>query len=205
MSPAAAPLRRGLLWGLLVAALVAVAAAALWSRLAAGPPPPVLGAAPEFALVDQHGRPVALADLAGVPWIADFVFTRCPTSCPMMTARLARLEKEIPTELEHRLVSITVDPEHDTPRVLEAYARGFSAPDHWLFLTGAPEEIRRVTVEGFKLALEAAAPGAAEPILHSTRLVLVDGHGRIRGYYDAFDEAEAAKLLRDLRAVARGR
>lgn len=198
-------LTRGLLWGLLVAALLAVAGAALVQRLRRPEPPPVLGEVPEFSLVNRDGRPVRRADLLGAPWVADFIFTRCPASCPMMTARMARLNRELPPDLPVRLVSFSVDPEHDTPEVLERYARSFSAPDRWLFVTGTREQVRSLSIEGFKLGLEMDPPpgmNAPEPILHSTRFVLVDGEGRIRGYYEAFDEESMKRLEADLRALA---
>lgn len=201
-------LRRGLLWGLLVAALLAVAAAALVQRLRRPEPPPVLGQLPEFILTNRDGRPVSLGDLSGTPWVADFVFTRCPASCPMMTARMARLGRDLPKGLPVRFVSISVDPENDTPEVLQKYAQSFAAPDSWLFLTGTREQILRLTTKGFLLGLEMdpppAPPGvtAPEPILHSTRFVLVDGEGRIRGYYDAFDEEGMKRLEADLGALA---
>jgi protein SCO1 len=196
--------RRGLLWGLLVATLFAVIAAAALQRRRPEPPP-VLGEVPGFSLVNRDGRTVRLKDLAGAPWIADFIFTRCPASCPMMTARMARLERELPRDSGVRSVSISVDPEHDTPAVLERYAASFKAPARWLFLTGDGQQIFRLSREGFKLGVDAAPQASgletAEPILHSTRFVLVDGEGRIRGYYDAFDKQAMKKLERDLAAI----
>ena len=194
--------RRSLLWGLLILTLIVVAAAALL-RLRRPEPPPVLGSVPAFTLVNRDGRTIRRADLAGSPWIANFIFTRCPASCPMMTSRMARLERELPRDLEMRLVSISVDPEHDTPEVLQRYAASFKAPARWLFLTGDGGQIYRLSKEGFKLGVDAAPSGAktAEPILHSTRFVLVDGEGRIRGYYDAFDKESMKGLRRDLEAI----
>jgi len=201
-------LRRGLLWGVLVAVLLAVAAAALWQRLSrpmSQTSPPVLGAVPDFALVNRDGRTVRRADLAGAPWVADFIFTRCAASCPLMTRRMARLGRELPQKPALRFVSFTVDPDHDTPAVLERYARSFAAPDRWLFLTGGGDAILRLCREGFKLAVEAAPPplpgSRDEAILHSTRFVLVDGEGRIRGYYEGFDEESMRQLARDLAAL----
>lgn len=199
------PLRRGLLWAFLVVALLIVAAATLIQRMRQPEPLPVYGQLPGFSLVNRDGRTVRLEDLAGKAWVADFVFTRCPASCPMMSVRLARLEKSLPRDLDVRLVSISVDPVYDTPEVLERYARKFQAPDRWLFLTGEREAVRSLCVEGFKLGLEMdPPPGMAgpEPILHSTRFVLVDGEGRIRGYYEAFDEASTEKLRDDLLRLA---
>lgn len=195
--------RRALLWGLLVLALVAVAGAAVWQILNRPAPPPVLGEVPDFALTNRDGRTVHRADLAGHPWLADFVFTRCAASCPMMTLRMARLNRDLPADLAVRLVSFTVDPDYDTPEVLERYAQSFKAPDRWLFLTGGREEMHRLSKEGFKLAIDAGGGPQDEPILHSTRFVLVDGEAKIRGYYEAFDEASMKKLRRDLESLRR--
>lgn len=197
--------RRALSWGLLVAVLLAILLAALVQKWRRPEPLPILGRVPTFSLVNRDGRKVSLADLAGSPWVADFVFTRCPASCPMMSSRLARLNRDLPSGLDVRLVSFSVDPEYDTPEVLQRYAESFQAPDRWLFLTGTREDVRRLCVEGFKLGLDMAPTGMGpEPILHSTRFVLVDGEGRIRGYYEAFDEESTAKLRRDLLALAEG-
>lgn len=196
--------RRGLLWGLLVAALAVIVGAAALQRVRHPEPPPVLWPLPAFSLVNRDGRNVTLKDLAGSPWIADFIFTRCPASCPVMTARMSRLDRELPRDPGMRLVSISVDPEHDTPTVLQRYAASFKASDRWLFLTGDGKQIFRLSKEGFKLAVDAspqATAGTAEPILHSTRFVLVDGQGGVRGFYDGFDEESMKKLVRDLEAV----
>jgi len=198
-------LLRLLLWAVLVAALVAVAGAAAWSRWGARrEPPPVLGEVPPFSLVNRDGRTVTRGDLAGSPWIADFVFTRCAASCPMMTDRMARLAKDLdlgePGARLH-LVSFTVDPGHDTPAVLAGYADRYKAPPNWLFLTGPQEAIHHLSRDGFKLAVAPAGGPADEPILHSARFVLVDAQGRIRGYYDGFDRESVEKLEGDLRAL----
>ena len=194
--------RRGLLWGLLVVVLLAVAAATAVQRWRRPEPPPVLGQVPAFSLTNRDGRAVGLADLAGAPWVADFIFTRCPASCPVMTARMAKLNRELPEDLGVRMVSLTVDPDHDTPEVLQKYAASFKAPERWLFLTGNKEALFRLSKEGFKLGVEVnTQTDSIEPILHSTRFVLVDGLGRIRGYYDGFDEESMAKLKQDLMAI----
>lgn len=198
-------IRRGLLWGLLVAVLLVIAGAATLQRLRRSEPPAALWKLPDFELVNRDGRAVTLQDLAGAPWIADFIFTRCPASCPMMTARMARLNRDLPADLDVRLVSISVDPEHDTPAVLQRYAESFDAPERWLFLTGDGRQIFRLSTEGFKLAFDPSPPAGettAEPILHSTRFALVDGEGWVRGYYEAFDEESMKRLVRDLEAVA---
>jgi len=196
-------LRRGLIWGFLILALLLVTGAALRQILRRPEPPPVVGQTLDFTLVNRDGQTVRRADLLGAPWIADFIFTRCGASCPMMSQRMARLEKELPPDLGVRFVSFSVDPEYDTPKVLQEYAESFGAPGRWLFLTGDKRTIYRLSKEGFKLALDDKSPVSEdEPILHSTRFVLVDAQGRIRGYYDGFDEDAVKQLMRDVEALA---
>ncbi|HZF10425.1 MAG TPA: SCO family protein [Thermoanaerobaculia bacterium] len=202
------PLRRIALWGVLVAALLLIVALFTGRSVVVhlpSPAPPVLGTVPAFSLTNRDGRTVTRETLAGSPWIADFVFTRCAASCPMMTARLAHLNRDLPVGKRVHLVSFSVDPDHDTSAVLARYAASFHAPPRWLFLTGTVAEIHRLSREGFKLAVDIPKAGDAgnpqEPILHSTRFVLVDGQGRIRGYYDGFDEEAMGRLQRDLKAL----
>jgi protein SCO1/2 len=192
---------RRLLWGAMALALVLVAMAALverWRRPATAPPR--LARLPDFTLRNRDGRAIGRGDLEGRPWIADLVFTRCGGSCPLISARMARLDRELPGPSSLRLVSFSVDPDFDTPQVLARYANSFAASPRWLFLTGSREQILRLSRQGFKLAIDAGGP-AREPILHSTRFILIDGQGWIRRYYDAFDNASMARLPRDLAAV----
>jgi cytochrome oxidase Cu insertion factor (SCO1/SenC/PrrC family) len=105
-----------------------------------------------------------------------------------------------------RLVSFSVDPERDTPEKLAEYAAAYEAePDRWLFLTGDKKQVRRLVSEGFHLSVEDASPediaAGAEPVLHSTRFVLVDAHGRIRGYYNGLDDEAMSQLGRDIVAL----
>jgi cytochrome oxidase Cu insertion factor (SCO1/SenC/PrrC family) len=163
---------------------------------------PVIGSVPEFSLTEANGATVRRADLLGKVWIASFLFTRCGEACPMMMRHEVRLQADLPLRDDLRLVSFSVDPVWDTPKVLTAYARTFGADQgRWLFLTGDRKQIYHLTVDGFRLAAQGADPANEMPILHSTKLVLVDRHGAIRGYYDSSDEAELSKLVRDARQV----
>jgi len=205
----APPLTRRLLWALLVAGLLAVifvwATSRRWLRDAGEARLPVVSELGGFELVERDGSPVALRDLAGAPWVADLIFTRCAFSCPRMTARMQQLGPGLARLGGGRRVSITLDPEYDTPEVLAAYADRHGVRDpHWLFLTGDRETIRRLAVEGMLLPFDDAPPeGATEAILHSTRFVLVDARGRVRGYYDAFEPGALDRLLADFAALAR--
>jgi len=163
---------------------------------------PVIGSVPEFSLTEANGTPLRRADLLGKVWIASFLFTRCAEACPTMMRHEVRLQANLPLRDDLRLVSFSVDPDWDVPRVLTDYAHAFGADRaRWLFLTGDKKQIYHLTIDGFRLAMVDAVPAKEMPILHSTKLVLVDRHGAIRGYYDSSDESELRKLVRDTRLV----
>jgi protein SCO1/2 len=163
---------------------------------------PVIGSVPEFSLTEANGATVRRADLLGKVWVASFLFTRCGEACPMMMRHEVRLQTDLPLRDDLRLVSFSVDPVWDTPKVLTDYAHTFGADrGRWLFLTGDRKQIYHLTIDGFRLATQGADPAKEMPILHSTKLVLVDRHGAIRGYYDSTDENELRKLIRDVRQV----
>lgn len=190
----------------LVVTLLGVVAVSGWfltSRPASGPNLPRLGYAPAFSLVSERGKTVTRESLAGKVWIADFIFTRCGGSCPILSSRLAALSERTGDEPRLRFVSFDVDPEHDTPEVLAEYARKLGAdPERWTFLRGERAVIRSMIKDGFKLAIEDGAADSVEPILHSTRFVLVDGEGQIRGYYDGMEQPPVDQLEKDARALA---
>jgi len=161
-------------------------------------------ALPEFSLLERGGKKIALADLRGKIWIADFIYTSCADTCPFQTADMARLQDRWRNESDLRLVSFSVDPEHDTPRVLSRYAGRFKAdPLRWLFVTGERRQIVRLVEDGFHLAVAAAAKGSHRSgvIVHSPRFVLVDRQGQIRGYYDNRDPQALRRLNQDVTAL----
>ncbi len=173
-------------------------------------PLPVFAQVPDFRLTERSGREIGLADLQGQPWVVDLIFTNCPAACGMMSTRMREIQEALRKTPEIRLVSITVDPEHDTPEVLWAYANRFLAkPDQWWFLTGDPETIRRVAHEGLLMGFEETPEEEWERLgrfTHSTRFAVVDGQGRVRGYFDsgsprAVDDVVLAigRLLREAR------
>lgn len=206
----APPLQRRLLWGVLTAVMLAIAFTAVmaprWGRPVVGEVPMAYGPAPDFSLVNRDGRTLSNEDFLGAPWVANFIFTRCAISCPRMTQRMIHLENLRPADLQTARVSFSVDPEFDTPEVLQAYASSWGIEDpRWFFLTGDREVMRSIVMQGFKLALEANPPPGSvnpgEPILHSTRFVLVDAGGSIRGYYDVVEGGELERLTRDLKVL----
>jgi protein SCO1/2 len=184
-------------------AVVGVSAFLLLKPGEDGPDLPRLGAAPDFALVSEQGKAVSKADYAGKVWIADFIFTRCGGSCPILSARMAALSGKMADAPGVRFVSFGVDPEYDTPAVLAEYGRKLGAdPARWSFLHGTRPLVRSLIKDGFKLAVEDGPADSVEPILHSTRLVLVDAEGTIRGYYDGMEQAPVDVLEKDARALA---
>ncbi|MCX7915974.1 MAG: SCO family protein [Verrucomicrobiae bacterium] len=161
-----------------------------------------LGSVPDFRLVESSGAERARADLVGKVWIASFIFTRCAEECPAMMRAEVKLQRNLPVREDLILVSFSVDPDYDTPERLRAYAEMFGADrSRWWFFTGDKKSIYRLAIEGFRLSTMEADPENEMPILHSSKLVLVDRRGTIRGYYDSMDEMELRQLVRDARRL----
>jgi protein SCO1/2 len=187
------------LWALTVLIMVGVIGAGLWRK--AEPQLPDLGEIKPFALVDQDNRPVTLETLKGKPFIVDVIFTRCAGPCPLMTGKLASMQKNVFASAapELRFVSITSDPERDTPEVLKAYAEKFDADQgRWKFLTGSPDAVRAAT----RAVMLAASKEVDGEIIHSTQFLLVDGDGKLRGIYDSTSEPDVEKLKHDATLLA---
>ena len=195
------------LWmvGLLFFGLVTATAGLTALRLSQQPRPelPVYGQVPDFTLTERGGQSVGLEQLRGKVWVADFIFTRCAGPCPVLSARLAELQKRFEGREPLRLVSVTVDPAHDGVEQLREYAERYGAnAKRWWFLTGSAEAIDALVRGGFKLGTQMPEPGSTD-VIHSTRLVLVDPEGRIRGYYDGTEMEEASRLIEDLDGMLR--
>jgi protein SCO1/2 len=119
----------------------------------------------------------------------------------MLTANMAGLQKNLPNKIG--LLSFSVDPDHDSPEVLTLYARKFSAdPQRWFFLTGEKAEVARLVRDGFLLPIaENAAAQPGQLVTHSTKFVLIDAEGRVRGWYDGEDQAALEKLAADAKRL----
>ncbi len=160
---------------------------------------PVLGRVKTFQLIDSQGKPFALDRLRGKIWVADFIFTRCGGQCPIMTRHMEKIQSLLPTEAPVELVSISVDPEFDTPNVLSDYASTTSARSgRWHFLTGSAEAIAALMRDSFHLPGVTASSNATEMLFHSDRFVLVDPAFQIRGYYTGTDPDSVAQLVKDM-------
>jgi len=209
VAPAPGPLRLSPLWLLFAALALAIP---VMPMLLAGRTVdlPDFGQLPSFALVDQEGKPFGSAEVHGKVWVADFIFTSCSDACPRLTARMRSLQDRLDPAERIGLLSVTVDPERDTPEKLAEYARISGAHGSlWKFVTGSQREVERTVVNGFHVAMgkvpveasDDALHAQAFEILHGDRLVLVDGRGRLRGYYVADDDG-LRRILRDARSLA---
>lgn len=177
-------------------------AAGLLAGCAPGREP--LAVLPEFAMSSVGPRgvaPFARRDVLGKVWIADFVFTHCAGPCPLLSSRLAALGRQLPPSVG--LMTVAVDSSGDTPERLRAYAARYGAePGRWVFLRGTPEQTYRLLYAGFRLPVS-TDPSAPDELraTHSTRFVLLDARGAIRGYYDGLSDSDNAAIARDARRL----
>lgn len=165
------------------------------------PPLPILGAVGDFSLTNQLGHPVTLDTLRGKVWLADIIFTRCPGPCARMTRQMAEVQATLPVRSAARLVSLTTDPEFDTPDVLQKYATHYRADAaRWQFLTGTKLAIAGLGIDSLKLTTVDKPPeartSADDLFIHSTIFVLVDKQARLRGVYETGGEGVAWSQVR---------
>jgi protein SCO1/2 len=150
---------------------------------------PVIGPIAGFTLTNQDGRATTLADLSNHVWIADIIFTRCAGPCPIMTAQMKSLQDALPPASRARLVTLTTDPDFDTPPVMKKYGERFGADfNRWMFLTGSKTEIAGLAGDSLKLSAVPVKPeerkNDADRFIHSTIFVVVDKHARLRGTFE---------------------
>ena len=187
-------------WIVLGVVILTIAGITLWTNVkpnAKTLDPIPLVSVPDFNLMNQDGKPFGLSDLDGKLWVTDFIFTNCPTICPVMTQTMAELQNEISND-KVNFLSITVDPERDTPEVLSQYALDYGAiQDRWHFLTGDKDHIYNLANKGFKLP--AAYHEGVFP--HSRKFVVIKPDRTIHDYYDSRSEAAMKKLRKDIKLL----
>lgn len=158
---------------------------------------PEYGEVPQFQFVNQDGEPFGLEDMKGKVTVLDFIFTNCPGPCPIMTSKMEELYHHYDNAEQVQFVSISVDPARDTLQALQAYAARHNVDDdRWNFLRAPIDEVRTLSVEGFML-------GGDFPMGHSTKFVLIDPQGEIRGYYRSMEDASLNALKTHIEALAR--
>ncbi len=162
---------------------------------------PNYGNVPQFALTAHTGAPFTDRDLRGSVTIADFIFTSCAGSCPVMSMTMEELQDTFRTVPQLRFLSVSVDPERDSPEVLSRYAEAHHAiSGKWTFVTGARPAIVSLTREGFHLALDVEPDSG---VMHSEKFVLIDDEGAIRGYYESGNDTAMIQLVADARRLLR--
>lgn len=162
---------------------------------------PSYGALPPFELVGNDGEPFGNADLLGDVWIVDFIYARCGSICADMSKIYIELQDE---RLPARFLSITIDPQNDTPAMLDAYRKEWGGTDDWTLLTGERQRIQDLADDGFRLPVntDVVEVEGMPRMFHSGRFALVDRQGRVRGYYDPLDALERQALVRDTARLA---
>jgi cytochrome oxidase Cu insertion factor (SCO1/SenC/PrrC family) len=152
------------------------------------PPLPIDGQIADFTLTNEDGAATTLADLTNHVWIADIVFTRCAGPCPRMTGQMKSIQDSLPTDGSARLVTLTTDPDYDSPEILKRYGDRFGADfNRWMFLTGTKSQVAGLAANSLKLGSTPIASAdqktSADLFIHATIFVLVDKHARMRGIY----------------------
>jgi protein SCO1 len=163
---------------------------------------PVIGSIADFALTNQNGRAVSLADLRGKVWVADIIFTRCAGPCPRMTRQMKELQEALPPGSQVKLVTLTTDADFDTPPVLKAYAERFGADlKRWMFLTGTKQGIAKLAIDSLKLTAIEKKPEERESpqdlFVHSTIFVVADKQARLRGVFETGGEGIDPRVVQN--------
>ncbi len=208
-APASQPslLRHPALWLAVAAVALGLTVLSIGFVRARSQPLPQLGSLPDFSFTREDGSAWGSAQLRGHPFVANFIFTRCPTVCPAFTRKMARVQKDTDRFGPGlQLVSFSVDPTYDTPARLAEYAQKHGAnPARWSFLTGDYNRLKDTVVNSFKISMGRESMDEADVlgIFHGNHFVLVDGTGEIRGYYESADDEAFERLLRDAARLAR--
>jgi protein SCO1 len=170
---------------------------------------PVLNRIAGFTLTNQENHVTTLADLSNHVWVADIIFTRCAGSCPIMSAEMKSLQDALPSTSRAKLVTLTTDPDYDTPAILKKYGERHGADfQRWLFLTGTKQELANLAAGSLKLgSTPVAPPDRQSPVdlfVHSTIFVVVDKQARLRGIFQTEgQEVDWAKVKPQILATVK--
>ncbi len=153
------------------------------------PPLPVIGPVADFTLTNQEGKVTTLADFTNHVWVADIIFTRCAGPCPRLTRQMKTLQDKLPADNPAKLVTLTTDPNFDSPAVLKKYGERAAADfARWTFLTGTPREIAQLASGSLKLSSQPVKldqqQNPVDLFIHATLFVVVDKHAQLRAYFE---------------------
>jgi protein SCO1 len=200
-----------IIWAVLVGVTLVIALMFVRERRDHIPPPPVYGQVPPFSrLTNQLSQAVDSESLRGKVWVADTIFSRCPSLCPVLSKHFRELQSEFAAEKDFHLVSLTADTANDTPEVLLRHGEKYAADAaRWWFLTGSRSDVQELGVNGLKFIMQDNAPtNRVDPddlFLHGPYFVLVDRQARIRGWFDGSLPEKKAELRQAIRAVLKER
>lgn len=153
---------------------------------------------PAFAFVNQDSIPLTNNFIRGKVWIVNYFFTSCPTICPKMMAGMRVVQQAFPNDGRVGMISLTVDPYHDSPAKLKSYAQHKNISlNQWQLGTGNKTELYRFARHGLFITADDGDGGASD-FIHSDKIVLIDRENHIRGYYDGTDNDEITKLIKDI-------
>lgn len=154
--------------------------------------------APPFCFTNHHGKQLCVADMKGKIWICDFFFTHCPSICVKMERNLLKVNKAFKNA--PHIISISIDPSRDSVETLLVYATKLGVENTtWDFLTGEKDSIYRVA-DHF-LANAAEDPNSPGGFIHDGNFIVIDGKGRIRGFYNGVDEVSVDKMIADIKLL----
>ncbi len=163
---------------------------------------------PAWTLTDENAQAFSSTKMKGKIYVADFFFTRCTSICPKMSTQLTRVQDVFANSPEVQLLSFSVDPTHDSPEKLQAYAKNYDAkPDKWHFLTGTRQQIYPLAIKGYFIPVadaseyDKAVKTPDETFIHSEKLILVDKEGYIRGFYDGTDKKDVDRLILEIKVL----
>jgi protein SCO1/2 len=167
-------------------------------------PYPVISTVQDFTLTNQLGELLTLSDLKGKVWVANIIFTQCPGPCAKLTQEMAVLQKTISGDVQ--FLTLTTDPDFDTPAVLKRYGERFKAdPSNWFFATGSKKTIAQIAITDLKLTAvekeESQRENENDLFIHSTNFIIVDKKGRVRASVEAlepFAQETLQKIIKDL-------
>ena len=161
-------------------------------------PLPILGEIPSFELIDNYGNLFTEENISGKIWVADLIFTTCAGPCPVMSTEMKSVHQTFLENDNIRMITITVNPDYDTPDILTEYGKRYDADfSKWHFLTGEYDNIQNLIANGFKMG------DIEEIVFHSTRFALIDPNMKIRGYYIGTESNDVKKLVRDIKQLGK--
>lgn len=159
----------------------------------------------DFSFQNQGNNTITKEDVKGKIYIVEYFFTTCKSICPIMNKQMQRVQHAIKGNSKVKILSFTVDPEIDTVEQLKRYANSHNAVEgQWHFLTGKKEDLYALARKSFFVLKPAEAANQGDvgsDFIHTNNFVLVDGQGRIRGYYDGTNEKEITSLITDIKLL----